>query len=233
MNKLEDDHFWFKGKRLFVDSVLKRNIHKKIKILDVGSGTGGMTNHLKKYGDVVGIERNGIAIKLSKKRGLTIIKGSADKLPFKRNSFNLVTFFDVLYHKDVPSEAQALKEAFRVLKRNGLLLITDSAFEFLKGEHDIATHGKKRYTLKEMCNIVENANFKVIKQTYIYSSLLPILITKRLFLNKITKSKESDVFLISNFLNSIAYLVLKFESLLIRYVSFPFGSSVLVLAKKI
>ena len=53
MYRLEDSHFWFVGKRYFIDSLLNK-YKKGIKnILDLGSGTGGATKHLQKYGKVL------------------------------------------------------------------------------------------------------------------------------------------------------------------------------------
>lgn len=44
------------------------------------------------------------------------------KLPFKNNSFNVVTMLEVLEH--VPSERKAISEVFRTLKPKGILIIT-------------------------------------------------------------------------------------------------------------
>lgn len=233
MNELEDTHFWFLAKREFVNSVLYQYKNYIKNILDVGSGTGGMTKHLYKFGRVVGIENNDLAISLSKKRRLKIIKGKAQKLPFTSNSFDLVTFFDVLYHKKIGEEKGVLDEAYRVLKPNGYILITDSAFEFLKSGHDIATQGKKRYRLGDIITLLHNSKFEIIKKSYIYFSIFPMVIVKRILINKVLNKNDSDVASVQSIINNILYKILKIEAFFLRYISFPFGSSVLVLAKKI
>jgi hypothetical protein len=55
MFKMEDKHFWFINKKIFVDSILLK-YKSKFNILDLGSGTGGMTKHMQKYGSVAGIK---------------------------------------------------------------------------------------------------------------------------------------------------------------------------------
>lgn len=144
MYLLEDSHFWFVGKRFFIKTYLnliKSNIHN---ILDIGSGTGGATKFLEKYGKVTGIEKNSYARLLARNRGLEILKGEVEELPFKNHCFDLVTIFDVLYHKDVKNVRKAILEAKRVLKQDGHLLITDSAFNLLKGSNSYSTYEKKK-----------------------------------------------------------------------------------------
>lgn len=233
MYDMEDIHFWFLAKRDFTSSILHR-YKKYIKnILDIGSGTGGMTKYLSRFGKVTGIENNRLGVQLSRKRGLKIISGKAQKLPFKNNSFDLVTFFDVLYHKEIGPENNVLNEAYRVLKMGGYILVTDSAFEFLTSEHDKVTQGKRRYTLGDITMLLEKSKFQVIRKTYIYASIFPLIAIKRIILNKILKSKNSDVFEVPKLINNIIYFILQVESFLVKHISFPFGSSVLVLAKKI
>lgn len=230
MYKLEDKHFWFLGKRIFVDQFLKKHINSSsLKILDVGSGTGGMTGWLSKYGDVVGLERSKEAIKCAKKRRLKIVRGDANKLPFKNEKFDLVTIFDVLYHKNINDDVKVLTEIFRVLKPDGLLMVTDSAISWLYGEHDIVMQARERYSLNQLSKKVESMGFKILKKSYIFFFLFPIVLIKRLFK---FKNKGSDVMGVGDLVNRILICVLKIEASGLRFFSYPIGSSVAILAKK-
>jgi ubiquinone/menaquinone biosynthesis C-methylase UbiE len=69
MFELEDKHFWFVGKRYFIKTIIDSFLPKSdLKILDIGCGTGGTTVLLKKYGKVIGLEKNKYAQKLAKKK---------------------------------------------------------------------------------------------------------------------------------------------------------------------
>lgn len=228
MFKLEDYHFWFLAKRYFVDSFLANYKNRIKKVLDVGAGTGGLSLFLKKYGRIYAIEKNPLAISLAKKRGLNVKKVDADSLPFKKNVFDLVTIFDVLYHQDVDDEKKVVKETYRVLKPGGLLLITDSAFEFLRSSHDTALGGKRRYTIKSLSRIIKIEKFKIIRASYIFFSIFPLTIFRRLLL----KGRGSDVREVPWLINQVFLLILRLEASLLRYVNFPFGSSLILLAKK-
>ncbi|MEI6197495.1 MAG: class I SAM-dependent methyltransferase, partial [Verrucomicrobiota bacterium] len=74
----------------------------------------------RRYGAVVGLDYSADAARLGAGRipGM-FAQGSVLALPFADASFDLVTSFDVLYHRAVPSEATALAEARRVLRPGG------------------------------------------------------------------------------------------------------------------
>lgn len=233
MYALEDTHFWFVAKTYYINTFLSFLTKTKGKILDVGSGTGGNSNNLKRYGEVTCLDQNDLAISLCKKRGLKTIKGEAEKLPFKKNVFDLVTIFDVLYHKNIKDVSVALCEAKRVLKTNGHLLITDSAFDFIKSGHDADLGGKRRFTLDELTKELTNNGFIIINKSYTYFSVFPFVIIKRLIINKIFKNKNgSDIKSINPMVNNLILKILKLESKLIRHTRLPWGSSLIILAKK-
>jgi ubiquinone/menaquinone biosynthesis C-methylase UbiE len=233
MYDLEDSHFWFVGKRYFIDAYLEKVATKRLKILDIGSGTGGLTKYIERYGKVKGLERDKIACEYCVIRKIDVVRGSAEKLPFRNKSFDLVTIFDVLYHRNVKDLDKAIKEVNRVLRRNGYLLITDSALNILTSEHDTAMQGKRRFNLTNMKQLFINNNFKIIKSSYIYFSLFPFIAFKRLIVNKISGHKnQSDVYKINSFINSILLAIISLEASLLKYVSYPIGSSLIILAQK-
>lgn len=232
MSRLEDNHFWFVGKRYFIQTYLDPIKDKIKKILDVGSGTGGATKFLQFYGDVIGIEKNPTALKLAKLKNLKLVKGEAEKLPFAGQTFDLVTILDVLYHKDVDSVEKVIREARRVLLPSGYLLITDSAFKLLKGGHADSVFEKRRFTLSELENNLVRNGFAIIRSSYIFMSLFPLIFIKRFLIDKIASFAKSDVFMPPSVFNSLFQLLLQTERFLLRYFKLPIGSSLIILARK-
>ncbi len=108
----------------------------KMKILDLGCGNGRLFELLKdKKIDYTGIDDSKKLIKLAKKKypfvpplrgGINkFLVGNALKLPFKDNSFDLIYSIAVFHH--IPSKElrlRFLKEAKRVLKRDGRIVLT-------------------------------------------------------------------------------------------------------------
>ncbi len=66
---------------------------------------------------------------------------------------------DVLCHKNVRGDVKALKELYRVLDEDGVLLLNVPAYNFLISRHDKAASVRQRYTKKELRRKVEKAGF--------------------------------------------------------------------------
>lgn len=233
MFKLETTHWWFLAKQKFISIVFPKINHPKI--LDIGAGTGGTTQFLQHYGLVTGLEVNQTAIDFARKRGLKIIKGSAAKLPFNKNIFDVVCFFDVLYHQQI-NDVQALKEAYRILKPGGYLIVTDCAFEFLRGPHDKAVKARERYIRGELVAKIEKVGFVVQKASYIFWLVFPLTIIKRLidrYRAKFTNKKVfSDTEAVPKTINSILLTICNFEAKLLKYLNLPWGSSIIIRVQK-
>jgi DNA-binding transcriptional ArsR family regulator/protein-L-isoaspartate O-methyltransferase len=100
-------------------------------VLDIGSGTGALLCMLgSRARNVVGVDISKGMRMLARSRahqsGLancTVRKADVRALPFADNSFDLVVLDEVLGCSDQPSAG--LREATRVVKRNGQLIIVD------------------------------------------------------------------------------------------------------------
>lgn len=223
MYALENYHFWYIGKRSFLASALKDIPHETI--LDVGSGTGGTTAYLSQFGRTVGVERNSLAIKLARTRKVRIIRASAHQIPLLSNTFDLITFCDVLYHKNV-KEHKALREAYRLLKPGGSLLVTDCALPWLWSHHDIINEGKYRYTRSQLISLITEAGFTVQYCHYIYTSIFPMMILFRLF------APEGPTLARTSRVNRLLIALLQWEASIPRWIPRTWGSSLLLVAKK-
>jgi ubiquinone/menaquinone biosynthesis C-methylase UbiE len=205
-------------------------INKKTpQILDIGCGTGGTTKFISKWGNVTGVEIDPIAASLAKKRGINVRIHSAQKLQFSNNHFDLVTIFDVLYHKGI-EEHKVLSEAYRVLKKNGVILISDCATPSIWSKHDQIMDAKYRYTKKSLTDHISNAGFKIIHAQYIFASVFPfIALSRRIPLfNQPSQSLPK----LPNYINTLFSNLLKKEATFFPSRHPFLGSSLFVIAKK-
>ena len=235
MFQQEKNHWWYIGNRLIVFSLLKKYIHKNsMKILDAGCGTGMNMIRLSRYGKVYGIDMSDEALKFCRINGLkNIKKSSVENIRFKDNSFDIVTSFEVLYHKDVKDYNKAIKEFYRVLNKNGLLILRLPAFNALYGGHDVVVHGARRFTKNQVKNSVINAGFKIERLTYINSiSFFPVLALRSIQRIFGLKKNRADTSIRPGILNNFLINWLKLETKFLKYFNIPIGVSVLCVARK-
>jgi ubiquinone/menaquinone biosynthesis C-methylase UbiE len=94
------------------------------KILDVGCGDGVLSEFIKKRNNYIGMDISKSLIKRAKKRykGFNFMVADAANIPFKNNTFDIVVCSEVLEHTLSPKKI--IKELWRVLKENGMAIIS-------------------------------------------------------------------------------------------------------------
>ncbi len=229
MAKFEETHWWFVSKRRFISALFPKG--KDFKIVDVGCGTGGTTKYLEQYGNVTGIEKNKYALGEARKKGVSIKFGYAEKLPIPDSNCNVVTFIDVLYHKDV-NDIEALKEAYRIMRPGGWLIVHDCAFEFLRGPHDKFVEARERYTKKVLTSRIKKAGFIIERASYAYFLIFPLVALVRIWDRIFDRRSESEINEVNRIINNILIALLSLEAKLLCFVSLPWGSSIIIRARK-
>jgi ubiquinone/menaquinone biosynthesis C-methylase UbiE len=236
MAAVELRHWWYGGMRAVSAALLDRHYagRRDLRVLDAGSGTGGDAMFLRRYGEVVALDYAAEAAPIAAGRlPGRFARGSVLELPFADASFDLVTSYDVLYHRWVPDEAPALAEARRVLRPGGRLLIRLPAYEWLRSRHDRQVHTRRRYTAAEVRQILRAAGFVVERCSYVLSLLFPLPAASRL-LERFTpdSGEESAMGMPGAPLNAALKAPMALEAAWLGLGgSFPFGLSVMALAR--
>ncbi|MBU1457654.1 class I SAM-dependent methyltransferase [Patescibacteria group bacterium] len=235
LHKLETSHWWYQGRETIIKAVLKKFLHNKsqLKILDIGCGGGSITKPLTSYGSVTGLDNNQDVVNLCNKQGERVVKGNATRLPFPDQSFNFIVALEVFEH--VKDDTLAIKEAYRVLKRNGRLFLSVPAFPILWGNHDMAAHHYRRYTQHELLNKLKVCGFSVLKLTYMNFFLFLPIVVFRLFHKKIFKPRsmlDSAYFSNITWLNFLLAKILSLEAMFLPRLSLPFGVTLICVVQK-
>lgn len=230
LKKQEDIHFWHIAKRRLIVELIKKSLIKFPKILDIGCGTGRNLEEFNKLGPSWGIDNHKEAVKYCKLRGLKSVKlGRSEKSGFKSLAFDIVTLLDVLEHV---TEKATLLEIRRILRLEGLLIVSVPAYQWLWSKWDHILHHKRRYTKNSLRSKLEQNGFKVIYISYVYSYLvIPALLVRTIKSFFHQDNYSSDFNLSNKLLNSFLLFLFRVERVL-SGSNTPFGTSIVCVAKK-
>jgi len=162
----EEEHWWYRGTQALVRQLLAEDLRPGLRVLDAGCGPGGNSAWLAPQSEVVGIDASPEAIRL-----MNAVQGDIAALPFPDESFDLVLALTVLYL--IEDDALATRELARVLRPGGAALLIEPANPWLRRDHDVVTHARRRYTVEGLRRLAEDAGLCPRRATYAYSFLLP------------------------------------------------------------
>ena len=139
--------------------------HCKGRLLDIGCGNNQL---VKDYGhDSVGVDVWDFG-------GGTLIVENTANLPFDNSSFQTVTFVASLNH--IPNRGQVIRESYRLLSNDGLLLVTMinpfwgairhklAKWDKDQREREMKKGEKMGLSHEELISIVEKGGFRLIKR---------------------------------------------------------------------
>lgn len=245
--ELEDTSWWFIYRAKVITLLMELYFNKDIPTIDVGGGNGYTSSIASKKGFYISlIEPNFSACINAKKRGVNEVNcGAVTDDAVLDKSISQITLLDVLEH--IESDSNFLHLLNKKMVFGGSLLITVPAFNCLWSSEDVSAGHFRRYRLDVIRNLLESHGFSIVYHSYFMSFLfLPILFIRVLFekvglLKPQYKRTEEERKKIANAQFSqrkgLVNLVLScFENielgLIKRRKTIPFGSSIIVLAKK-
>jgi SAM-dependent methyltransferase len=236
MFEAEQRQWWYAGMRAISFGLLDQALDGSPttparRLLDAGCGTGENLLHLARRGKAVGVDLSEEALRFCRTRGVVSVRGSVLSVPFLSERFDVVTSFDVIYHRWVGDDRAAVREMARVLKPGGLLLVRVPALKALWGAHDEAVHSRHRYTRGELTRLLDGCGLEVVRASYCNFFLFPLLVARR-SLDRLLGRHGSDVQFLPAPLEAVFRSLLEIEARLIRHWPLPFGTSVMALGRK-
>jgi|SRR3989344_4444079 len=142
-------------------------IRNKSRILDAGCGTGNLLALLEGYNlKLYGIDTSKEMLKIAKKklRNSNLRLAQIENLKFKKKYFDYIFSIDAFHHYS--DKEEAMETFYRILKKNGKLIIVDVTFGRLlnKTLKKLEPGNSGIYTKSEMENIFKQHNFKCIRR---------------------------------------------------------------------
>jgi SAM-dependent methyltransferase len=237
--RAEARHFWFRGFRWFVGPLVRQALsgHSRGRILDCGCGTGANLALLERSGTSYGFDRSAVGLYIGRELGRRrLVRATVTAVPFATGAFDLVTSFDVLYALEEPDERAAVAEMFRLARPGGYALVNVAAMDVLRGDHSVLSHEVRRYNRETLSRLLATAGFVIERITYTNAALFLPLAAMRMRHRRRGLAREDEAQREISIppwpVNAVMSAVLFLESVWLRRLNNPFGSSLLCLARK-
>jgi 2-polyprenyl-3-methyl-5-hydroxy-6-metoxy-1,4-benzoquinol methylase len=165
--------FVFKMKEI---EIFFKSIPKSAKILDLGCGEGYLVEKYQKMGyDITGLDIN--------YSSEYVRKGDIRATRFEDDSFDIILCLDVIEHLHFSDQSLALKEIYRILKKDGIALLAlpnlahfASRISFLCTGSLLRTSKIERHPgdrpINEYIKEIKENHFFIVKRTGIFPTLV-------------------------------------------------------------
>jgi SAM-dependent methyltransferase len=228
------DYWWYRARADLLQTALLPFVGSPQRGLDVGSADGPSVGWLR------GTGCRWVSLDIDP-RGLTPgdICGSATRLPFSDGAFDLVAAFDVIEHCD-PEDA-ALAEVSRVLAPGGRLLMSVPAYEWAWTHFDEQNHHFRRYTRGRAAAAVARNGLEIMRASYMFAGTFPLFAASRVVTRVRERGKPAAALgaddvpqlpAVSPALEALLMSATRLERRALAKWNLPFGSSVVVAARK-
>lgn len=249
MGLQEDSHWYYQARLWVISQLIKKYVLEssaRLRIVDVGCGTGRSVVALSQFGDVVGVEPSSVALEILREKfpEIDVRQGTVEGImaAVGGQSHDLVTALGVLCHREVLDPSSAVGQIANVLSPRGWFLWNDCIYPQLRREHDELVHCGRRFYPHEMHEILRKNGFEVIHSSNLLAWGSPIAfalslvyrLRKRFSRNSREMKLHSDDRPVPGILNEVLKGLTVAEWRLAECgVRFPVGVSRMILARKL
>jgi len=176
----DSSHWWFVARAAIIERTLQRHLARRpARVLDVGSGAGGLLPILSSFGEVLAVEADPTNAELARERnpGTDVRVGELPGVLAGLPPASLVTAFDVIEHLD--DDVGVLRSLSTVLDDNGQLCVTVPALPCLWSPHDDKNGHRRRYTAGTLRSALEAAGYRIEHLSYFNTVLFPAIALAR------------------------------------------------------
>lgn len=230
--ELFEQHWWWRARHDVIAETLQRLRPSGgwERILDVGCGDGLYFEFLSGLGrEVEGVEPAADVVSDAGGQQERIHIGPFDDSYRPGKRFSLIVMFDVLEH--LPDDVAALRRVAQLLEPDGTFVATVPAFMLLWTRHDDLNHHRVRYTKRSLRNAAARAGLVVERSEYFFQWTCPAKLAVRLA-QGLLPAPPATPRLPPRWINEGLYRYCQVERGVAKHLSIPFGSSLLVVARR-
>lgn len=235
--KTVDWYWWHVAKRMFIQSMLTKysvGVNRSGLVFDFGCGVGSNYPLLSQYGQVIGCDISPTALRHARQFSYSKLLsniGLTSQL-YMNNTFDLLACIDVLYHQNI-NDLEVLSRLYQLAKPTAWLIVTDCAHQSLWSSHDAMNMARERYSVGLLQSRISKSGWTIVGFSYLFMMTFPLFVVSRLIANIFPIRTHSNEYELPSWLNQVLIMLCRVEAWILRFGRLPFGSSIIVLARKL
>ena len=226
-------HWWFRSTTDLLRQLIGPTLHRQRPnlFLDAAGGAGATGGWLTEIATTIDADMEYIALQAGAKAvpHYEPVQCDLNRLPFAGEAFSAVLCVTALCHRMNPDPAALVRDFARVAQPGAVIALMEPGGKRLWRGHDEVTHTGRRFSLGELKAMASDAGLEIVRATGAYTFLVPPAAIMTRFERG---AATSDVGRNQGGVFGLLGLLARFERLLLRRISFPFGLSVIVIARK-
>jgi ubiquinone/menaquinone biosynthesis C-methylase UbiE len=235
LSAVDQRHFWFRARGAMVTWAIERHFGAPRSVMEIGCGVGGMLARIRgAFPDaaLTGSDIHTAALPYTAARlpGAALLQMDATRMPFDAE-FDVIAACDVIEH--IERDDLALAEMHRAVKPGGGIVVTVPQDPKLWSAWDELSFHQRRYTRPQLLATVQAAGFRVERLVSMSSLVYPLLRLTRGRARRQASCDPDSELKVAAPVNFALSRVMDFERFLLRHgISFPFGGSLLLVARR-
>lgn len=236
LSEVDRSHFWFRARGAMVTWAIRLYFGEPPSVMEIGCGVGGMLSRIRDafpQAKLAGSDIHTTALPYAASRvpGAMLIQMDATATPFSEE-FDVVAACDVIEH--IERDDLALAGIHRALKPGGGIVLTVPQDPRLWSAWDELSCHQRRYTRQELTQKVQAAGFDIERVASMSSLIYPLLRIARGRARPGSTCDASDELEVAAPVNFILSRIMDVERFLLRRgFDFPFGGSLLLVARRV
>ncbi|HVT30279.1 MAG TPA: class I SAM-dependent methyltransferase [Lacipirellulaceae bacterium] len=238
LHRVEQTHWWFQARRHIVWSLVRRYVsgipNRRLRVCELGCGTGGNLVALAERYDVVGVECSPQALAYARHTlGDRVRYGRLPhEIGLPPENFDVVLMTDVLEH--IEDDAASAIAALKLLRPGGVLVATVPAYQWLYAPRDAHHHHVRRYGKRQFRSLWRRPDAQMLLLSHYNMLLFPPAAAVRI-LNKWLPQRDApgDLSVPPQFVNGVLARMMRCEKHLLGRLPLPLGLSLIAAIQKI
>jgi SAM-dependent methyltransferase len=235
--RMEATHWWFRARRKIVWSLVdrysEREAGRRLKVCELGCGTGGNLVGKSEQHEIVGVECSDLALQHARRvLGDRVRYGRLpDDVNLPRATYDVVLLTDVLEH--IEDDAASARTALDLLRPGGIVVATVPAYQWLFSPRDARHHHFRRYGKRQFASLWDDAQADKLLLSHYNTLLFPLAAAVRLTSKVLGgQGSGSDLSTPLPVLNAVLESAMASERNLLGRLTLPFGLSLVAVVRK-